>query len=253
MALKYCPRCGGQVTDRMAHCPHCGGALTQQPQLRRQPAKPGIGESMIAAVVALALSTAALFLWRIVVAICSFRLLGTVAGAALGYAGPIYYGWCSWLLVVGAVLCGLIPVVLSRKPGWQAVAAVGLAAVLIISGFLMFNFGFALGIRRDSFVQDAIGLIPVFRWCFVVAFPLVLVSLSIAGYGRRLKKALPLQLILLVSFLLLAVLLGLLLVTVFCMGVAGFSLSAVISGLLVLFASVLTGAGCTGLLQKQMQ
>ena len=73
-----------------------------------------------------------------------------------------------------------------------------LAAVLIISGFLMFNFGFALGIRRDSFVQDAIDLIQVFRWCFVVAFPLVLVSLCIAGYGRRLKKALPLQLILLV-------------------------------------------------------
>ena len=253
MALQFCPHCGKKVTDRMARCPHCGGVLTAQPQLRRQPAKSGLGENLIAAAVALSLTTVALLLWRTVTWICAFRFLGTVAGVALGDARQINYGWCYWLLVVGAALGGLIPVVLPRKSGWQTVTAAILAAILVISGVLMFQFGFMLGIRRDSFVAEAMGMIPTYRWGFVVAFPLLLASLCIAGYERRMKKALPLQVILVVAFLLLAGLLGLLLVLTFGLGVAGFSFSAVISGLLVLFAAALTGAGCTGMLRKQMQ
>ena len=232
MAIIVCPNCGKKVTDRMEKCPHCHTVLieqVEQPIITRETIKASAKDSIVGVAIATVLTIALVLIWSIIATIMAGKFMGNAAAMAVGGAKGVFLSENLIILIVGAVLFCVLSVLFNKKSGTQFVIGIIITILFCMIGF---------GVQNNEIMNANISPISIdyarsLSLGFGFAFPMILGSLSIASYNRTLKKALIMQGVLSVGFIVLSVVLDVLVIAVFRMGTQGLSIANLISAIAV--------------------
>lgn len=247
MALISCPHCGKQITDRMEKCIHCGAVLiekTVQPTVTKEEVKASAKGSFIGVAIALLLTILLVLSVSFVSTIYAGHFMGNTALAAVGCAKAIFLSKNLGLLLLGGVLFCCLPAFFNKQTSAQFAIGIVITLLYCMVGFAIQS----IAIRKFNVPPDILPYIRSLSLGFGFAFPMVLGSLSIASFHRPVRKALLLQIILAVAFLILCVIFDVLMLVVFHMGCQGISFAHGLSAVAVFAASLLTSKGFQNLI-----
>lgn len=233
MAIIVCPNCGKKVTDRMESCPHCHAVLiekNEQPMITKKAIQASVKDSIVGVAIATALTISLVLIWSGVATILAGNFMGTSGAVAVSSASAVFFSENLIILIVGAVLFCVLSVLFNQKSGTQFVIGIIITILFCMIGFGIQSKEIMNGTVPAECLMDARSLSLGFGF----AFPMVLGGLSIASYNRTLKKALIMQVVLSVGFLVLSAVLDILLIAVFRMGTQGLSIVNLISAIAVL-------------------
>ena len=230
MAIIVCPNCGKKVTDRMENCPHCHAVLieqAEQPTVTKEAIKESAKDSIVGVAIAAVLTIALVLIWSVVATILTGKFMGRAGAIAVDSARRVFFSESLIILIVGAVLFCVLSVLFNKKSGTQFV--IGIIITLL---FCMIGFGIqSKEIMNGNVPPESLMYAKSLSLAFGFAFPMILGSLSIASYNRTLKKALIMQGVLSVGFIVLSVVLDVLVIVVFRMGTQGLSIVNLISAI----------------------
>lgn len=232
MAIIVCPNCGKKVTDRMEKCPHCHTVLieqVEQPIITRETIKASAKDSIVGVAIATVLTIALVLIWSIIATIMAGNFMGNAAAMAVGGAKGVFLSENLIILIVGAVLFCVLSVLFNKKSGTQFVIGIIITILFCMIGFGVQN----KEIMNGNVPPESLMYAKSLSLGFGFAFPMILGSLSIASYNRTLKKALIMQGVLSVGFIVLSVVLDVLVIAVFRMGTQGLSIANLISAIAV--------------------
>ena len=246
MAIIYCPHCGKQITDRMEKCPHCQSVLLQQTvqeTVIKEHKKTLIKGSIINGVSSVLLTSMVLLVWYFVTLIYIIQFMGDDAGVALDYAKDLFLSKVFFLLPVVALILGIISVLLNKKAIIQLVVGIVFTALFATIGYILQNSAVDRDIINGKIPPQIIMYVKSLALGYGFAFPMLLGSLSVAGFVRTIKHSLVIQALLTVVFVVLTFVLGILAVVVFALGTSGVSGANFVSAILIYIISVLFSKG----------
>lgn len=232
MAIIVCPNCGKKVTDRMENCPHCHAVLieqTEQTTITKETIKASAKDSIVGVAIATILTIALVLIWSVVATIMAGKFMGNSGAIAVSSARSVFFSENLIILIVGAVLFCVLSVLFNKKSGTQFVIGIIITILFCMIGFGIQN----KEIMNGNVPPECLMYAKSLSLGFGFAFPMILGSLSIASYNRTLKKALIMQGVLSVGFIVLSVILDVLVIAVFRMGTQGLSIANLIGAIAV--------------------
>lgn len=242
MAIIACPSCGKSITDRMKKCPHCGTALlTKKEPLppTKEEVKTAVKDNLIGALMAAVLTLVLYWLWKQFEVISLVPLFGYIAMVAMACANTIFNVVIFALLVIEIVWLCLLPRLVNQK--YQFFVYIISSVAFGVIGYIVQNFAFLhFSPLLVNGAAEVIAYGRPFSLGLGFAFPVLFESLYLASHKRTVKKALFMQVGLSVVFLVLAVVLGVLMITVFYTGINGISIANLISAIVVFMLAILT-------------
>ena len=242
MAILACPNCGKKITDRVKQCPHCGTTLRTDPKPvtdTKEALAAAVKDGLIGILVSVVLTLAVYWLWAKFATILLGHFYGDIAMVAMACANTIFNVVIFALLVIEIVWLCLLPRLVNQT--YQFFVYIISSVAFGVIGCIVQNFAFLH--FSPLLVNGAAEVIAYGRYYSLglgFAFPVLFGSLYLASHKRTVKKALFLQVGLSVGFLVLAVVLGLLMTVVFCMGIHSISMANLISAIVVFVLAVLT-------------
>lgn len=244
MAIIYCSQCGKKVTDRMTVCPHCQAVLIKKAETAKPVTKAEIQlslkDDLMHSGVSLGLTLVVAFIWSFFAVIIMGRYLGDFALAAVRYARGFFFTRGLLLLVVQAGILCAVQIFLKKK------TVVHLAATLVVSllfGLILRAILPVMLVKSGIVEPDKLAYAMMASAGFAFAFPVLLGSLSVASYGRKIKTGLLLQAGLGSAFLVLSVILCLLMTVLFGMGVNSLAAGNLLAAFVTLVLAALSSHG----------
>lgn len=232
MAIIVCPNCGKKVTDRMEICPHCHAVLieqTEQPNITKEAIMASAKDSIVGVAIATVLTIVLVLIWSVIATIMAGYFMGNEAAIAVGSARGVFLSENLTILIVGAVLYCVLSALFNKKSGTQFVIGIIITILFCMIGFGIQN----KEIMNSNVPPQCVMYAKSLSLGFGFAFPMILGSLSIASYNRTLKKALIMQGVISVGFIVLSLVLDVLVIAGFRMGTQGLSIANLITAIVV--------------------
>lgn len=242
MAIIVCPKCGKKVTDRMEKCPHCHAILieqTEQPTISKETIKASAKDSIVGVAVATFLTIALVLIWSVFATVLAGNFLGRAGAMAVSAARNVFCSKNLIVLLFGAVLFCTLSVFFNKKSATQFVIGIIITVLFCMIGFSIQS----SAVMKGGIPGDIFAFTKTLSLGFGFTFPMILSSLSISSYNRTLKKALIMQGILAVVFVILSVIFGILMIAVFMMGTQGLSIANLISAIVVFGVALFSNKG----------
>ena len=252
MAIIFCSQCGKKVTDRMTVCPHCQAVLIKKTETPKPVTKEEIQASLkgdvVNTAISLGITLLVAFIWSIFAVVIMGRYLGDFALAAVGYARAFFFTRGLLLLIVEAGILCAAQIFLKKH------AVVHMAVTLVVSllfGLIARAFLPTMLIKSGIVQAEMLAYSMMASAGFSFAFPMLLGSLTILAFGRKMKTGLMLQAGLGGAFLVLSVILCLLMTVLFGMGVNSLAAGNILTAFATLVLAALSSQGFRQLIRPK--